>query len=61
MVCPQDDVDCPSPQGEFCTPEAVPGEACFFDEALSIPATDGCNTCFCDMGFFSCTEIACGD
>ncbi len=60
VECPQDDFDCPTDNGGFCADLAQPGAMCE-DLGVSVPAADGCNTCFCDEGSYACTELDCGE
>lgn len=58
--CPQDDFDCPNPEGGICVEPPSSGDSCEVPGVGGADAADGCNSCFCDEGgFWSCTEIAC--
>lgn len=52
-----DDSDC------VCTepPLGVESEENCFAQGDTMPAADGCNTCYCENGDWACTEIACTD
>ena len=52
-----DDSDC------ICNepPPGVESDKSCFDQGASMPAADGCNTCYCESGDWACTEIACVD
>jgi hypothetical protein len=58
--CPQDDFDCPNPEGGICVEPPTSGESCEVPGVSGADAADGCNRCSCDDGgFWSCTEIGC--
>lgn len=59
--CPQDDFDCPNPEGGICVDPPSSGDACELPGVAGADSADGCNSCYCDDGgFWACTEIACG-
>lgn len=52
---PDDDDNTSPPPAPTCTYDGVG-----YDEGDSFPATDGCNTCWCDAsGMVGCTKIGC--
>ncbi len=53
----QADEDCACTQA----PPGVESDRDCFAQGEDMPAADGCNTCFCEDGGWSCTEMACLD